>query len=460
MGGWPPSARPESGSTSGAAPLNTARLLADLDLDYLDNQAWQTLPPCDAETSRLDAELTARAHAAESGSAAYSVAMQALWHNCPNALEVALCAAQSEIDLMAQKLEFTRIRQQFVELCRRYRAAGSMSSESFLQASAQLEARCAALLAAQPSEQASALPGLVTRRDTGMLQCRIRDISRRLTGPRTVRPQACGHGARPSQPPQQAWPQKVCSASVAPGAWPPERVPVDDFLSWGSGKALPEAAHGSGPWGATDLLEAARRQLRAVERTAACGPAAKEPPPAAAAVRHAQATAPPGLELSPPGLGSLEDSPATASLDGEEVATSDGDSRDQNGSVTTLMIQNIPTGISRAAFLRKLNAFGFQEKYDFVHLPMIFGTGKNQGFAFVNFLSEEDAQEFQQKFSAAGCKRGGWRAVPAHLQGYEANARAASLAKTTRIRHYRYKPLVLQKPDDAASTISPDSAVP
>ena len=82
------------------------------DLDVLSTQAWQTLGQRDVTEER---EPLAEAHR---GSAAYAIALRALWMNCHDALEVALNTVRKELLFMSQKLEFTPIRQQFVCLCR------------------------------------------------------------------------------------------------------------------------------------------------------------------------------------------------------------------------------------------------------------------------------------------------------------------------------------------------------
>ena len=92
---------------------DSAALLSDLDV--LATQAWQTLGQRDTAEER---ELLAEAVAAHHGSAAYAIALRALWMNCPDALEVALDTVRKELLFLSQKLEFTRIRQQFVCLCR------------------------------------------------------------------------------------------------------------------------------------------------------------------------------------------------------------------------------------------------------------------------------------------------------------------------------------------------------
>lgn len=156
---------------------DSATLLGDLDI--LATSEWQSLG---CQSVKMEEELIARTQAANCGFEAYAVALQALWHNCPVALGGALDVVGREIRLMTQKLEFTRIRQCFVDLCQRFRACGGPLAQvsQFLADVATVQKRCEALLELQIAEKKSALPGLVTKRDTVLLQSRIRDISTQL----------------------------------------------------------------------------------------------------------------------------------------------------------------------------------------------------------------------------------------------------------------------------------------
>jgi hypothetical protein len=159
------------------------------DLDFLTSPEWQTMP--EAGRSELEEKLLLEAETASEDSV-YAAALKALWHNCPDALEVALrrakdvpmAEAQAQDALfMAQKLEFTRIRQQFVAECIKFRSSGAPteSSVATLQvASVNIDKRCSTLMDVQPDEQMTSLPGLITKRDTIMLQSRIAAISKQL----------------------------------------------------------------------------------------------------------------------------------------------------------------------------------------------------------------------------------------------------------------------------------------
>lgn len=58
---------------------------------------------------------------------------------------------------------------------------------------------------------------------------------------------------------------------------------------------------------------------------------------------------------------------------------------------TTVMLRNLPTGISRASLLELLEDEGCAGSFDFVYLPMDFSSGNCLGYAFVNFVDTSDA---------------------------------------------------------------------
>lgn len=159
---------------------DTASMLSDL--DFLASSEWQTLPA--PSESALDASLLQEVDSAAPGSAAYPIAMKALWHNCPDALEAALKrldysvlseAQVRDANFMAQKLEFTRIRQRFVARCGEFQRDRDLAKlQSGVVAA---EKQCSKLMAAQPDEMRSQMPGLISKRDTIMLLVRIREIA-------------------------------------------------------------------------------------------------------------------------------------------------------------------------------------------------------------------------------------------------------------------------------------------
>jgi len=125
--------------------------------------------------------------------------------------------------------------------------------------------------------------------------------------------------------------------------------------------------------------------------------------------------------------------------------------------ITTLMVQNLSRTLTRRGLLDVLNGCGFADRYDFVHLPMTFGSGKNKGFAFINFVCPEAAEEFAGRFPRSDgtqIKDKTWRVAQAAVQGFEANATAASSRKVARVRNSACRPLLVV-PGRATADMAP-----
>lgn len=119
--------------------------------------------------------------------------------------------------------------------------------------------------------------------------------------------------------------------------------------------------------------------------------------------------------------------------------------------VTTLMLQNLPRNLKRQQLCDELDNIGFGKLYDFCHLPMTFGTSRNKGFAFVNFVDEDVAKSFASMFpendgsvpSTIGHRP--WVVLPAEVQGFEANVAMAMSKKKIRLRNNAYRPLIVER---------------
>merc|ERR1719487_189195 len=63
---------------------------------------------------------------------------------------------------------------------------------------------------------------------------------------------------------------------------------------------------------------------------------------------------------------------------------------------TTVMVRNIPNNYNRTMLLDLLDSLGFSGRYDFVYLPMDFRRNANLGYAFVNGVTSQDAEQIMQ----------------------------------------------------------------
>lgn len=87
-----------------------------------------------------------------------------------------------------------------------------------------------------------------------------------------------------------------------------------------------------------------------------------------------------------------------------DTSASNGSTCASTGDWTTVIIRNI-SSCTRQMLLDFLDRHGFQNKYDLVYLPMYFKNKKCFPFAFVNFVSESHARDFQK--CATGCRDAG-----------------------------------------------------
>lgn len=65
---------------------------------------------------------------------------------------------------------------------------------------------------------------------------------------------------------------------------------------------------------------------------------------------------------------------------------------------TTVLMRNVPKSFSRQDLLDLLDNQGYSGKYNFLYLPLNFGTGSSLGYAFVNLATADDAEDFLQHF--------------------------------------------------------------
>lgn len=97
-------------------------------------------------------------------------------------------------------------------------------------------------------------------------------------------------------------------------------------------------------------------------------------------------------------------------------------------SITTMMLKNIPCRKSQEEVMMHIDAKGFTNRYDFFYLPRDVKFRANLGYAFINFLTPEDAANFEAemngyRFSGSGSSKA-CAVVPAHVQGLMNNLAA------------------------------------
>lgn len=68
------------------------------------------------------------------------------------------------------------------------------------------------------------------------------------------------------------------------------------------------------------------------------------------------------------------------------------------GPKTTVMLRNIPNQYTRTMLLELLDAEGFTAQYDFVYLPIDFGNRCGFGYAFINLVDPDVAEQFRERF--------------------------------------------------------------
>lgn len=69
------------------------------------------------------------------------------------------------------------------------------------------------------------------------------------------------------------------------------------------------------------------------------------------------------------------------------------------GTRTTVMLRNLPEGMTRSLLLATLDAEGFARQYDFVYLPIDFRLHKATGYAFINLCSADSAVQCFRHFN-------------------------------------------------------------
>merc|ERR550539_1789778 len=86
-----------------------------------------------------------------------------------------------------------------------------------------------------------------------------------------------------------------------------------------------------------------------------------------------------------------------------------------------MMLKNIPPRKSQEEVLSRINQKNFANRYDFFYLPRDVRFRGNKGYAFINFLTPQDASAFKEEMDGFRFSEGGstkvCAVVPAHVQG-------------------------------------------
>jgi RNA recognition motif-containing protein len=130
--------------------------------------------------------------------------------------------------------------------------------------------------------------------------------------------------------------------------------------------------------------------------------------------------------------------------------------------LTTLMMRNIPTKLTQVTLLSVLSKSFDMSAVDFFYLPIDFKSGKNLGYAFINFESNVSYSEFVDRFSGFRLSSQSSKILsltPAKIQGLDKNY---NLFKTSSVMIYappEYRPMTKCSKCAVLCPLSGDHAV-
>jgi len=122
------------------------------------------------------------------------------------------------------------------------------------------------------------------------------------------------------------------------------------------------------------------------------------------------------------------------------------------GTITTLLMKNIPVRCTTSMLMKELKCQGFEGAYDFLYHPVDHQTRDQQCYAFVNFATQHIATAFYLKFHQAflrcsSAAEGPVIVLAALEQGLTANATRYYTRKSETRHRYRARPIFLQVND-------------
>lgn len=121
--------------------------------------------------------------------------------------------------------------------------------------------------------------------------------------------------------------------------------------------------------------------------------------------------------------------PSLAQSHRGEAADAEKTEDGANSRITTVMLRNIPNQYKRDVLRERIEQKGFGGLFDFLYLPIDRNSGRNMGYAFINFRTPEACYRFFKAFNGAEAKQvlPGFRSSkicevrPAEIQGMRPN---------------------------------------
>mmetsp|Transcript_101253 Transcript_101253/g.325371 ORF Transcript_101253/g.325371 Transcript_101253/m.325371 type:complete len:702 (+) Transcript_101253:49-2154(+) len=149
-------------------------------------------------------------------------------------------------------------------------------------------------------------------------------------------------------------------------------------------------------------------------------------------IMSAEASRPPGLRAAP-GAPAV----SASSVPAPAAALASAESRH-----TTVMLRNIPNDYLRDQLLDVIDKEGFRGSYDFMYLPVDLRRKAGKGYAFINFVSNEQALRFKGHFQ-------GWSAWHKNSQKQAETTWGQNQGLQHHIDTYRNSPFMHPEADDA-----------
>lgn len=130
-----------------------------------------------------------------------------------------------------------------------------------------------------------------------------------------------------------------------------------------------------------------------------------------------------------------------------ETVFPNGCSDEMSTEVTTVMLRHIPNKYTQGNLLQELDQMGFTGRFDFFYLPMDVHNRTNVGYAFINFLSPQDAQLFECRMTdykfQKYCSQKIAKVAPAHIQGLVRNLYHFANRAVSQSQDMQYRPIVM-----------------